>query len=51
MTKVLGGVLAKAPVKPNARVLGIATGTGIWAIEFGISSPPPRPPSVLSNPP
>lgn len=41
----LSGELYNAPIKdlPGGlhNVLDIATGTGIWAIEFGTSTPPP----------
>ena len=34
----MGGKLHFAPVKNPRRVLDIGTGTGIWAIEFGLST-------------
>lgn len=35
---MLDGKLNIAPIKNPQRVLDLATGTGIWAIEFGIST-------------
>ena len=34
---LLKGQLARSPIKEPQRVLDIGTGTGIWAIEFGMS--------------
>lgn len=45
---ILDGKLHLAPIKHPQRVLDLATGTGIWAIEFGKSpvqckyTPPPN---------
>ena len=33
------GALTLAPIGSPKRVLDIATGTGIWAMDFGIISP------------
>lgn len=36
MTLILGGKLAMAPIRETPkRVMDVATGTGIWALEFG----------------
>jgi ubiquinone/menaquinone biosynthesis C-methylase UbiE len=37
MLHLLGGNLYLAPVKDPKFVLDVATGTGIWALEFGAS--------------
>jgi ubiquinone/menaquinone biosynthesis C-methylase UbiE len=34
---MLDGALHLAPLRNPERVLDLATGTGIWAIEFGMS--------------
>ena len=36
---MLDGKLNLAPISNPQRVLDLATGTGIWAIEFGLSFP------------
>ncbi len=36
MDRVLGGKLTTAPITNPQRVLDIGTGTGIWAVEFGM---------------
>lgn len=35
MLHILGGRLGQAPVNSQARVLDVATGTGIWAMQYG----------------
>ena len=36
----LGGKLNLAPIPPNPqRILDIGTGTGVWAIEMGVTAP------------
>lgn len=35
---VLDGKLGKAPVKDPRHALDVGTGTGIWALQFGMSS-------------
>lgn len=35
MLHILGGRLGQAPVDSQAEVLDVASGTGIWAIQYG----------------
>lgn len=44
---LLNGRLGLAPVQSPKHVLDVATGTGIWALEYG-STPPTTPPLSLS---
>ncbi|UKZ68711.1 uncharacterized protein TrAtP1_009734 [Trichoderma atroviride] len=39
MLHILGGRLGQAPVHPQAQVLDVATGTGIWAIQYAEQHP------------
>ena len=46
---MLDGNLNLAPITNPQRVLDLATGTGIWAIEFGSSSPLTPPPILTPS--
>lgn len=35
MLHILGGRLGQAPVDSQAQVLDVATGTGVWALQYG----------------